>query len=46
LIDPLDDADGRVRQEAHAALVRLAKTDAGQDPEAWRGLARRRGWMR
>lgn len=46
LIDRLDDADGRVRQEAHAALVRLAKTDAGQDPEAWRGLARRRGWMR
>jgi hypothetical protein len=46
LIDRLDDADPRVREQAHAALVRLAGSDAGQGVDAWRGLARQRGWIR
>lgn len=46
MIDRLDDADGAVRERAHAALVRLAKTDAGPDPGPWRELARARGWLR
>jgi hypothetical protein len=46
LIERLRDADAAVRQRAHAALVRLAGADAGRDPEAWRELARQRGWLR
>jgi hypothetical protein len=46
LIDRLDDADGAVRERAHAALVRLSGTDVGRDREAWRTLARSRGWLR
>jgi hypothetical protein len=46
MIDRLDDADATVRQRAQAALVRLSGTDAGRDAEAWRELARRRGWLR
>jgi hypothetical protein len=46
LIDRLDDADAQVREQARAALVRLAGTDAGEGAEAWRALARQRGWMR
>jgi hypothetical protein len=46
MIERLDDADGAVRERAHAALVRLSRTDAGPDPEAWKELARSRGWLR
>jgi hypothetical protein len=46
LIDRLEDADAAVRERAHAALVRLAGTDVGRDPGAWRELARQRGWLR
>jgi hypothetical protein len=46
MIDRLDDADAAVRERAHAALVRLLKSDAGASPEAWRELARSRGWLR
>jgi hypothetical protein len=46
MIERLDDADAAVRGRAHAALVRLAKTDAGENPEAWRKLARSRDWLR
>jgi hypothetical protein len=46
MIDRLDDADAGVRERAHAALVRMAKTDAGASPDAWRELARGRGWVR
>jgi hypothetical protein len=46
VIERLDDADAAVRERAHAALVRLAKTDAGENPEAWRKLARSRDWLR
>jgi hypothetical protein len=46
LIDRLDDADERVRSRAHAALVRMAGADAGDDADAWRALARQRGWVR
>lgn len=46
LIDRLADADAAVREKAHAALVRLAGTDAGREPDAWRELARQRGWLR
>jgi hypothetical protein len=46
LIDRLDDADERVRGRAHAALVRIAGADAGEDAEPWRALARQRGWLR
>jgi len=46
LIDRLQDADAAVRERAHAALVRLAGTDAGRDPAAWRELAQKRGWSR
>lgn len=45
LIDRLDDADPRVRERARASLARLAGTDAGETPEAWRALARKRGWL-
>jgi hypothetical protein len=45
LIDRLSDADPRVREMAHASLARLAGTDAGQGAEAWRALARQRGWI-
>ena len=46
LIDRLEDADAAVRERAHTALVRLAGTDVGRDPGAWRELARQRGWLR
>ncbi len=46
LIDRLDDADERVRSRAHAALARIAGADAGEDADAWRALARKRGWVR
>jgi hypothetical protein len=46
LIDRLEDADATVRERAHAALVRLAGTDVGRAPGAWRELARKRGWLR
>jgi hypothetical protein len=46
LIDRLDDADGSVRERAHAALVRLSGQDAGREREPWRELARQRGWLR
>lgn len=46
LIDRLDDADERVRSRARAALVRMAGADAGEDADAWRALARQRGWLR
>jgi hypothetical protein len=46
VIDRLDDADPAVRQRAHAALVRLAGRDEGEDPDAWREAARKRGWLR
>jgi len=46
LIDRLEDADAVVRERAHAALVRLAGTDVGRGPGAWRELARKRGWLR
>jgi hypothetical protein len=46
LIERLGDADAGVRERAHAALVRLAGTDAGHSPEKWRDLARGRGWLR
>lgn len=46
LIGRLDDADAAVRAKAHVALVRLTGTDAGLEPEAWRQLARQRGWKR
>ena len=46
LIDRLEDADAAVRERAHLALVRLAGTDLGRDPGAWRELARQRGWLR
>jgi len=46
LIDRLDDPDPRVRDQAHAALVRLAGTDAGEGAAPWRALARERGWVR
>jgi hypothetical protein len=46
LIDRLEDADAAVRERAHLALVRLARTDVGRDPGAWRELARQRGWLR
>jgi len=46
LIDRLEDADLAVRERAHAALVRLAGTDVGREPRAWRELARQRGWLR
>jgi HEAT repeat protein len=46
LIDRLDDADERVRGRAHAALSRIAGADAGEDADAWRALARQRGWLR
>jgi hypothetical protein len=46
MVERLEDADPAVRERAHAALVRLAGTDAGRDPDAWRELARRRGWLR
>ncbi len=45
LIERLDDADPRVRERAHASLVRLAGTDAGESTEAWRALAKQRGWL-
>jgi hypothetical protein len=50
LIDRLTDRDARVRLAAHAALVRLAGSDAapGLEREAaaarWREFARGRGW--
>jgi hypothetical protein len=46
LIERLEDADPVVRERAHAALVRLAGSDVGQEPDAWRELARQRGWLR
>lgn len=46
MIERLDDADAAVRERAHAALVRLAGTDAGASVESWRELARSRGWLR
>ena len=46
MIERLDDADAAVRERAHVALVRLAKTDAGDSAESWRELARSRGWLR
>ena len=46
LIDRLDDADPAVRDRAHAALARMAGRDVGTDPDAWRTLARGRGWLR
>jgi HEAT repeats len=46
LIGRLDDADAAVRAKAHVALVRLTGTDAGLEPDAWRELARQRGWTR
>jgi hypothetical protein len=46
MIDRLDDADPTVRERAHAALVRLAGHDEGGDPDAWREVARKRGWLR
>ena len=45
LIERLDDADPHVREVSHAALVRLAGTDAGPDAAAWRALAHQRGWL-
>lgn len=44
LIDRLDDSDPAVRSAAHAALVRLAGTDAGPTADAWRTVAKQRGW--
>jgi hypothetical protein len=46
MIERLEDADPAVRERAHASLVRLAGRDVGQEPEAWRELARQRGWLR
>jgi len=46
MIERLEDAEPAVRQRAHAALVRLAGRDVGQDPDAWRELSRQRGWLR
>ena len=46
MIERLEDAEPAVRQRAHAALVRLAGRDVGQDPDAWRELGRQRGWLR
>src|SRR5207237_1481690 len=46
MIDRLNDADAAVRERAHAALVRLAGQDQGQDADAWREEARKRGWLR
>jgi hypothetical protein len=46
MIERLGDADPAVRQRAHAALVRLAGTDAGDSADSWRELARARGWLR
>jgi hypothetical protein len=46
MIDRLEDADPSVRHRAHVALIRLAGQDAGQDPDAWRELARSRGGVR
>jgi len=45
LIERLDDSDPRVRESAHASLVRLAGADAGQGADAWRSLAHQRGWL-
>ena len=45
LIERLDDADPRVRSQAHASLVRLAGRDAGQGSAAWREVGRQRGWV-
>ena len=36
LIDRLDDSDPRVRDRAHASLVRLFGRDLGPDRDAWR----------
>jgi len=46
MIERLEDADPAVRERAHASLVRLAGRDVGQEPNAWRELARQRGWLR
>jgi len=46
MIDRLEDADPAVRARAHAALVRLAGHDEGNDPDAWREEGRKRGWLR
>ena len=46
LIDRLGDGDVRVRDMAHASLVRIAQTDVGEGAEAWRALARQRGWLK
>ncbi len=46
MIARLADADPVVRERAHAALVRLAGTDAGRSARSWGELARRRGWLR
>ena len=45
LIERLDDGEPLVRQRAHDALVRLAGADAGPSADAWRALARQRGWV-
>jgi len=46
VIDRLGDADPAVRERAHASLTRLAGKDVGSDPQAWKSLARQRGWLR
>lgn len=46
MIERLEDADPAVRERAHASLVRLAGRDVGQESDAWRELARQRGWLR
>jgi hypothetical protein len=45
LIDRLDDADPRVRDRAHASLVRVSGTDQGTTREAWLTVAKQRGWI-
>ncbi|MCA1825790.1 MAG: hypothetical protein ABR567_23185 [Myxococcales bacterium] len=46
LIDRLDDSDAAVRARAHESLVHIAGTDPGTSTDAWRELAKRRGWER
>ena len=51
LIERLDDSEPQVRRAAHAALVRLAGTDASPGEEGapaqekWRAELRKRGWV-
>jgi hypothetical protein len=44
LIEHLEDSDPGVRARAHDSLVKIAGTDAGTSADAWRKLAKERGW--